>query len=254
MTEPVLWHIEVSHYNEKVRWALDYKGISHRRRAPIPGVLHPVVALAKSGKPFLPILDLDGRSIHDSSKIIEELERRRPEPPLYPADPDERARALALEEHFDEELGPHIRRVLFHALLPFTDAAVGALTVGCSNATRTIYRVLFPGIRAAMRMDMRIDDASARRSHEKVGAALDRVEAELGPAGYLVGDRFSVADLTAAALLVPLVLPPEFPYLPQIAFPEPVERYRASLLDRPAVRWAAEMYRRHRGRSAEVGS
>ena len=32
MDIPVLWHIPLSHYNEKVRWALDYKGIAHRRR------------------------------------------------------------------------------------------------------------------------------------------------------------------------------------------------------------------------------
>jgi hypothetical protein len=30
---PVLWHLEISHYNEKVRWALDYKGVAHVRRA-----------------------------------------------------------------------------------------------------------------------------------------------------------------------------------------------------------------------------
>lgn len=32
------------------------------------------------------------------------------------------------------------------------------------------------------------------------------------PSGYLVGSKFSVADLTLAALIAPLVAPPEFPY------------------------------------------
>src|SRR3954447_23913755 len=41
---PVLWHIELSHYNEKVRWALDYKGVAHVRKAPVPG-LHGAVAM-----------------------------------------------------------------------------------------------------------------------------------------------------------------------------------------------------------------
>ena len=36
-SKPVLWHIEISHYNEKARWALDQKGIEHERRAPTPG-------------------------------------------------------------------------------------------------------------------------------------------------------------------------------------------------------------------------
>ena len=33
---PVLWHLEVSHYNEKARWALDYKRVRHVRRAVTP--------------------------------------------------------------------------------------------------------------------------------------------------------------------------------------------------------------------------
>ena len=43
--KPVLWHIPISHYNEKVRWALAYKGIEHERKAPLPGA-HQLIALA----------------------------------------------------------------------------------------------------------------------------------------------------------------------------------------------------------------
>jgi glutathione S-transferase len=32
MDTPLPWHIPLSHYSKKVRWALDYKGIAHRRR------------------------------------------------------------------------------------------------------------------------------------------------------------------------------------------------------------------------------
>ena len=45
MATPVLYHIEVSHYNEKARWALDYKGVPHRRKAPMP-MAHMAWALA----------------------------------------------------------------------------------------------------------------------------------------------------------------------------------------------------------------
>ncbi|MCA9686256.1 MAG: glutathione S-transferase N-terminal domain-containing protein, partial [Myxococcales bacterium] len=34
-----------SHYNEKARWALDYKGLAHRRRSLLPGPHVPVVKL-----------------------------------------------------------------------------------------------------------------------------------------------------------------------------------------------------------------
>jgi glutathione S-transferase len=90
-TRPILWHIEISHYNEKARWALDLKGVEHERRALVPGY-HMAVALALTrGRCYTsPILELDGRRIGDSTAIIRALEERYPQPPLYPAEPVER--------------------------------------------------------------------------------------------------------------------------------------------------------------------
>ena len=113
--QPVLWHIEISHYNEKARWALAHKGVEHERRAPTPGA-HMVVALwlTRGRHKTFPVLQLDGEGIGDSTAIIAALEERYPDPPLYPEDPDERRRALELEDFFDEELGPHARLLAFH--------------------------------------------------------------------------------------------------------------------------------------------
>src|SRR3954462_6264996 len=88
---PVLWHLKVSHYNEKARWALDYKRVPHVRRAAIPGRHAKIARQLWAGTTF-PVLELDGQVIGDSTLIIRELERRYPEPPLYPDDPDERSR------------------------------------------------------------------------------------------------------------------------------------------------------------------
>src|SRR3954462_15319686 len=98
---PVLWHLEISHYNEKARWALDYKGIPHVRRAVTPGLQELTARRLRAGR-TVPVLEMNGRAIGDSTKIIEQIERWWPEPPLYPADPDERTRALDLEDYFDE--------------------------------------------------------------------------------------------------------------------------------------------------------
>ena len=253
MTPPVLWQFRFSHFNEKARWALDWKGIAHVRRSLLPGFHIPRV-LWMTGQKAVPVLVLDGETIHDSTRIIERLERARSEPALYPADAADRRRALTLEDFFDEELGPHVRRAFFHELLPETDFASAAFTVGCGAGTRSVYRALFPALRMVMNADMKIDSASAARSREKVLAALDRVEAELQPSGYLVGDGFSVADLTAAALLAPVVFPPEFPYWPPGALPPPVARWRDAFAGRRAFRWVGEMYRRHRGTSAEIAA
>ena len=108
----------VSHYSEKARWALAYKGVEHERRAPLPGA-HIAVALwltrGASTRPSR-CSSIDGREIGDSTAIIAALEERYPEPPLYPADPEQRRRALELEDFFDEELGPHVRLLAFHEL------------------------------------------------------------------------------------------------------------------------------------------
>ena len=251
MAPPVLWQFRFSHFNEKARWALDWKGIAHMRRSLLPGFHIPRV-LWMTGQKALPVLVLDGETINDSTRIIERLERLRREPALYPADAADRHRALALEDFFDEELGPHVRRALFHELLPETEFAAAAFTLGYGPVTRRLYRALFPALRVAMKADMKIDAARAARSREKVLAALDRLEAELQPSGYLAGDRFSVADLTAAALLAPVVLPPEFPYPPPGPLPASVARWCDALVSRRACCWAGEMYRHHRGVSAEI--
>ena len=60
------------------------------------------------------MLQLNGQRIGDSTAIIAELERSFPEPPLYPSDDAERRRALALEDWFDEQLGPPIRLLAWH--------------------------------------------------------------------------------------------------------------------------------------------
>jgi glutathione S-transferase len=250
---PVLWQFRQSHFNEKIRWALDWKGIPHVRRSVLPGP-HVPVMLWLTGQKQVPVLILDGRPVTDSTAIIAALEARNPDPPLYPSDPALRERALALEDFFDCELGPHMRRAFFHAVLPDTDFAAALLATGFGPVAQTLYRAAFPAVRAIMRLDLRIDDAGAERSRAKIAAALDRIAAELGPQGYLVGDRFSVADLTAAALLYPIVQPPEHPYQAPSPMPAAAEVFRASFANHPAFRWARDLYRRHRGVAMELAA
>ena len=91
-------------------------------------------------------------------------------------------------------------------------------------------------------------------SREVVRAALHKVEVEAGPGGYLVDDSFTVADLTAASLLAPIVVPPEFPYIKLHADERATQsrEFRASLKDRLGFKWVEDIYARHRGTSAEV--
>jgi glutathione S-transferase len=247
---PTLWHISVSHYSEKVRWALAWKDVEHRRRAPIPST-HMAIALwlTRGAQATFPVLTLDGRHIGDSTAIIAALEERFPDPPLYPADPGQRQRALELEDFFDQELGPPIRQLVWHELSNDTDRF--ALVVErTSPAVLTRFSrasALYGRVFTALRFSAASGKA-AERSRAKVLAALDRLDAELeaGSGAYLVGDSFTVADLTAASLFYPLVLPEGAPLPPDQPMPEEYERFRAPLRERRGFKWVAEMFRRHR--------
>jgi len=253
MDTPELWQFTSSHFNEKARWALDFKHVPHIRHSLIPGFHVPVVK-RMTGKTHVPVLKLNGTAISDSSRIIEALERAYPEPALYPGDADERRRALELEEYYDEELGPFIRRWVFHVILPYPEFLRALFVSHAGPVAQLAQRAMSPIIGRVMRRQMDINPASAEIARAKTMAAMDRLVSEVRPSGYLVGDRFTVADLTAAALLSPLVRPPEFPYKAAGPLPEPIAKIRESLSTHPAFRWTLQTYRQHRGESAEVAA
>jgi glutathione S-transferase len=247
----VLWHLEISHYNEKARWALDFKGVPHLRRAAVPG-RHAAIAERLTGGRTFPVLLLDDRAIGDSTHIIEALERRFPDPPLYPADPIARRRALELEDFFDEELGPHARLLVLHHLLPNARLLLGTFAPDLSGLRRMTARAMFPGVRRRITAQFGIGRGSVELAFRKVHAAGRRFERELRPSGYLVGDGFTVADLTVAALVAPVVAPEQFPYpQPQRGHPR-LEPVRDALAESGLSQWAREIYARHRGGSAEI--
>ena len=254
-TVPVLWQIEISHFNEKVRWALDYKEIPHERRSVFPGTQE-IHARRLVGIRTLPVLRVDGWTIGDSTRIIEVLEELYPDPPLYPADPDERKRALEIEEFFDEHCAHELRRVMFNDIFEDERYVLHVIYGGDPPPGWPVMRAARPLFERVLRARYRIDEETTEQARQAVRAAFDRIEAEVGPSGHLVGDSFSVADLTAAAILSPLVAPPEFPYYQASPehLPEALRRFRESLEDRPGFQWVLDTYRRYRGASAEVAS
>lgn len=250
--KPTLWQIDISHYSEKARWALEYKGVDHRRRSPLPGTHIPIaLGLTRGAQPTLPVLQIDGETVGDSTAIIAALEARYPDPPLYPSDPAERARALELEDWFDENLGPHARLLPFYELTQepevFAEVAAAAVPGPLGKAK--------PLVGAYARTYTRLrwnanSDEDAVRAREAIVAALDKIEAELeqGDGEFLVGDSFSVADLTAASLFYPVVVPPEGPLRTDLPRPPALERFRESLSDRRGYQWVEETFRKHRRR------
>jgi glutathione S-transferase len=244
-------HFRISHYNEKVRWALDLKRWPHVREALVPG-WHMAAARRVSGKTKLPILILDGRVIVDSTAIISEIERLRPDPPLYPADPATRARALAIEDYFDEGVAPDLRRLFWSCYLDRIGDCARMATDGRGPLARLTWQTSFLFIRPLFRRQLGTDSGRIASARARLAGFFDRLESEIQPSGYLAGDSFSVADLTAAAVMTAIIRPPQFSYPLPEPWPQELVDLRGSVSDRPGFRWVLDIYERHRGDSAEL--
>ena len=179
-----------------------------------------------------------------STAILEHLERRHPEPALFPTDASDRERALAIVSRWDEEVGPAVRLAKFFEVMD-ADYAVGTFCQDQSALARGLYRATFPLVGGLMKSKMGIHAQSAATAREITRKAFDFVAKEPGPEGYLVGGRFTVADLTCAALLMPCVSLALWGG-PEDAPTEKNQSWLARWADHPGAEWVREIYRRHR--------
>lgn len=198
--------IPISHYCEKVRWALDRQRVPYREDGHAPG-LHMLTTLPITHlrSRTVPILIDAGQVIADSTQILAHLSARHGADWLYaPAD------ALALEEEFDKSLGPHTRRLAYFHLLPERETVLQVVTNRVPAWQARLERALFGGLAKVMRSQLKINPEAAARSQQRIEQLFGTLSERLRDGRrYLCGDAFSAADLTFAALAAPILAPPE---------------------------------------------
>ena len=87
-----LYQFAISHYCEKIRWALDYKGLNYETVNLLPGQHVKTIRKLTGEASSVPVLDHDGHVVQGSAAILDYLDQTFPEHPLTPADPDVRER------------------------------------------------------------------------------------------------------------------------------------------------------------------
>jgi glutathione S-transferase len=248
---PEIWHFRVSHYNEKVRWALDHKGIPHVRHTLLPG-FHIPVARWLSGQNQLPIVRYDGHILNDSSKILKEIETKHPSPPLFPEAPEELQQAVQIQNYFDQEVAPALRRVFWATYINDASNCAKMATDGAGPILSWLWRVSFPAALPLYRNNMGLHPHQVSVARSNIETYFGELESLIKPSGYLVGDAFSVADLTAAAVMTAIVRPAEFPYQLPEPWPEELTEIREEISRYPACEWVLDIYNKHRGESHEA--
>jgi glutathione S-transferase len=240
-----LYDFRFSHFSEKARWALDYKGIPYIPRHLLPG-FHMRTVRKLAPRSCVPVLKTDDAVIQDSTEIINFLERTFPDRSLTPTGPNNANEAIEWEEYLDEEIGVTLRLWFYYHALPDRNRAVRFLSQGAPWVQRSVFAFSFAPIRQAMTRLMHIDAESSTDAEQRFLLALDRLDKALERGPFLVGDRFSRADLTACALLWPLCRPGEPESEVEALFPPAVYALRQQLQNRRFYRWVQERYQENR--------
>jgi glutathione S-transferase len=94
-----VYRIPFSTNVERVALALGHKGLEVEWVEVEPADRTPVRDV--SGQDLVPVLVDDGNVVSDSTRILEYLEERHPDPPLYPADPARRAEVRLFVDWFN---------------------------------------------------------------------------------------------------------------------------------------------------------
>ena len=239
----ILYQFPISHFCEKARWALDFKGLDFQAKNLLPG-MHIKIVRQLAHKTSVPVMDHDGVIVQGSSQIITYLDDKFPERKLTPVNPQEAQQALEWERYLDAEVGVHLRRYVYHTLLEHPKVVIPLLTQGAPWWAKPLFKVMFPKIRKLMRQHMKIDAAGAAESRQRLEAALDRVNEAVADRGFLVDGAFSRADLTAAALFAPLLMPAKYGLVWPKAMPEPLQSDVARLAGKLA--WVESIYNDYR--------
>lgn len=242
--KPKLITFACSHYCEKARWALDWHGIAYQEVG-WPVGLHEILAKRYGANATtVPIL-LDGNNvIQGSSAIIDWADQRS----------RTRGRELtvsgsrAIEQRADDVIGVHVRRLYFARMLPkFSDWAKPGLFQSMSASHYAIGSVMWP---VAWRVIMRKCDVTpnaAEESRSILDVELDWLGTQLADnRQYLVGDRFSRADLTISSMFAAFACPQELPGFRNVTFPEALVEDAVRWRSHPVMRWVAEQYEAHR--------
>jgi glutathione S-transferase len=203
--------ISVSHYCEKVRWALTRLKLPYIEEAHMPP-FHRFATVPKGGK-TVPLLVTQKGVFRDSTDILKYLDSIAPaNAKLYPTEPELRRQVEDLEELFDNKLGVATRLWAYSYLNNKSKLMQVAWCKNVPFIERIFFPVVFPFMQKFMQNMYRITPESSAEAYEEIKTIFDKVGELLADGrDYLVGDSLSVADITFATLAAPAIAPPEHP-------------------------------------------
>lgn len=199
MASITLHQWDVSPFCRKVGRMLEFKGLAYDTvdYNGLRGLR--AQRLSKVGK--LPVLDVDGERIQDSTRIARFLDEHFPEHPLYPVDPQQRALAELWEDWADEAL--YFYDVYFRITDPEVfDRFIGLICAGRPAADRVALKPVFKLAGMTMLKAQGLGRMPRADVEAEFARHLDRIETTLEPTGWLVCTSKTIADIAVASQLL----------------------------------------------------
>jgi glutathione S-transferase len=195
-----LYVIPASHPALTAELMLQHKGIPYKRTDLLPVISKGVLRTVGFPGVTVPALKIDGTKVQGSRQIARELERLRPEPPLFPADPQQRAAVEEAERFGDEELQHPIRQILWWGmkrdrapLRSYSEGAKIGMPIGLAVKTAA------PIVALSARFNEARDE-NVKRDLAALPGLLDKVDAYIAQ-GVIGGDQLNAADFQIATSL-----------------------------------------------------
>jgi glutathione S-transferase len=231
-----LFSMPGSHAATTGQLLLDYKGINYKRTDLLPVVSWVVLKALRFPDKTVPAAKIDGERVQGTRAIARELERRQPEPPLFPND-TERRRAVEEAERFgDEELQQKVREIFLWSARKDHSGLVGYLEGGKIGMPHGVAaRTAGPFIALDARARGATDD-NVRQAIAGFPGMLQRIDDWIGE-GVLGGDPPNAADLQIA---------------PSLRLAMSLDDLRPAIEGRPAGRLATKIVPHFPGRTPAV--
>lgn len=182
-----------SHPSLAGRLMLEAKGIPYKRVDLIPAAHRAIVRAAGFPGRTVPALKLDGRKVQGTREIALALDQVQPEPPLFPADPEERAAVEQAERWGDEVLQPMPRRMSWWAIKR-ERSALESFSKGARLGVpiKLAVRTAGPFVALSARFNASTDE-NVFADLLALPAAIDHVD-DLIAAGVIGGRQLNAAD------------------------------------------------------------
>ena len=239
--QPRLLTIPISHYCEKARWALERAQIDYTE-VPHVQLVHRFVAMRTGAGRKVPILVTGDGALAESAAIVRWADRRLPEDERLVWADDE-TEITELERDFDEHLGPESRRWMYASILG-TDIPFRFGNDTLPAWERRALPLGLPVLKLYARRVLDAAPAEAAAALATVDRSFDQVAERISDGrSYLLGDRFSAADLAFAALSAAVLMPSHYgARLPQPSdLPASVAATVTRLREHPAGRFAQRL-------------